>query len=168
MKSHLCDRLEDYFDECLTEETCVKFEHHLEHCNVCRSELAQLGEMQEIICETWSHIRLSPDVMLRNPRPRSIDTDRFRTRERLFTWASCVGLAGAILLTFFLTHRPKPGHPGPVATQSTPIEPGPPVAFYESSGEGTLLSPVVSTADFTIVHAFPVSTSLRTEPKAIQ
>ena len=171
MNTHICKRLEDYFDDFLSAKERFAFEQHLESCEDCRSELSNLAEVDELICVAWSDVgipaELEPKVIL-DHKSTATATGK---RKRAVAWTSLTALAGAILLTLWLTYRPTaiPENSAVATNEPTnPIDLVTPVAFYESGDNTTMLAPVVSTADFTIVNAFPVSKSINVKPESIQ
>ena len=167
METQLCEKLEDYFDECLSSKDSAAFERHLASCSNCKSELERLSKLQSLICDAWSDVGL-PAILERKTKLSLNATDNSKSRKFVFNWAACIGLAGAILLTLFLTHRTTSNQPKSVASNQSQVEQIQPVAFFETKNEGTLLSPASSTADFTIVHAFPVSISTITKSESVQ
>ncbi len=171
MKNVRCDQLEEFFDGCLSAEERSEFEQHLESCPKCRSELPLMREVDSLICDAWSEIKLPSDMkfdVVLASKPTVLASPK---RERAIAWASLACLAGAIFLTFLLTTPPTQNSDRVVTTQTESTEQAKrikPVAFYESGDNGTLLSPVVSTSEFTIVNAFPTSTPTNLEPESIQ
>jgi hypothetical protein len=171
MRFDCCEQLNDFFDDCLSANERTAFERHLESCPNCQSELLQMHEVEEAIRDAWTEIKLPSELKPNVSLGQDSRVTPPSRRERTIAWASLASLAAAIVATFFVTLRPAQNSDHEVASHiesESESDTDQPVAFYESGDQGTLLTPVVSTAEFTIVNAFPTSTSTSTNAESIQ
>ncbi len=168
MNRRYCNLIDDFLDESLTNERMSDFRNHLNECPACAAELAQVNRLEALICDAWSEVMLprgfeSNSLTTHQPPSTSGKHPGRKRSGRVAAWLTLAALAGAIVLTFFLTF---PKHSDiPIANSTSELELlVSPVAFYDTGDSGTMIAPVVSNSEFTIVQAFPklVSNSIST------
>lgn len=162
MTLDLCHQLESFLDGTLSVDASNSFQLHLEDCQSCKEQIAQLRELEGLICDAWNDVHPQSNLQPANRNVR--EPTSLQSRRRRVIWTSLLGLAGAITFAAFVTSNPN-------TQQSPSASLGEPknrdhqteqVAFFDAGSESTMLSPIVSNADFTIVQAFPNSISINT------
>lgn len=136
MNATVCDQLDDYLSDAMSQQQRGVFEQHLQTCGQCQHECRQQAKLDELLSQAAAYLPAMPQGLLDQTEAHI----RLATRRRAF-WASGVTAAAACLAGLLVAgvwfSQPPPPQPRIVQSAERPV-----VKVEAASPDDVLVMPI--------------------------